>query len=84
MNRLHTYRITNKAKTKELNIIQDTLCSNEYNINLRTRHSKNHKHNKNTSSQHQTTKWVIFTSQLCHKRRIKVRAFFWYTTQLEF
>jgi hypothetical protein len=49
-----------KQKT-ELNIIQDTLCNNEYNRNLSISHSKSQKHNKNTSSQHQTTKWAIFT-----------------------
>jgi hypothetical protein len=25
------------------------------------RHSKQHKHNKNTGPQHQKTKWVVFT-----------------------
>jgi hypothetical protein len=61
MNRVHRYPITNEAKTKEINNIQDTLCANEYNRNLSISHSKNEKHNKNTSPQHPTTKWAIFT-----------------------
>jgi hypothetical protein len=60
MNRIHTYPITNYAKTKELSITRDTLDNNEYNRNLSISHSKNHKHNKNTSPQHQTKKWAIF------------------------
>jgi hypothetical protein len=55
MNRVHTYPITNESKTKELYIIQDALCNNEYNRNLSISHSRKHKHNKNTSPQHQTT-----------------------------
>jgi hypothetical protein len=58
-NRVHTYPIIKEAKTKELNIIQDTLHNNEYNKNINVCHSKNHK-NKNVSPQHQTTKWAIF------------------------
>jgi hypothetical protein len=47
INRVHTYPIT-----KGLNIIQDTLCNNEYNNkNLNISHSRNHKHNKITSQQ---------------------------------
>jgi hypothetical protein len=46
MNRVHTYPITNEAKTKELDIIQDTLYNKECNTNLSISHSKNHKHNK--------------------------------------
>jgi hypothetical protein len=63
MNRVHTYPITNEEKTKKLNIIQDTLYNNEYkNKNLNIRHPRNKKHNnKNTSQQHQTTKWTTFT-----------------------
>jgi hypothetical protein len=38
--RVHTYPITNEAKTKELNSIRDTLHNNEYNINLSISHSK--------------------------------------------
>jgi hypothetical protein len=60
MNRVNTYTITNEAKTRELNIIQDTLNNNEYNNNVSIRHSKN-ENNKNTSLQHQKTKWDIFT-----------------------
>jgi hypothetical protein len=41
--------------------IQDKLHKNEYNRNLSTRHSNEHKHNKNTDRQHQKIKWVIFT-----------------------
>jgi ribosomal protein S4 len=63
MNRVHTYPITNEEKTKELNIIQDTLYNNKYNNkNLNIRHPRNKKHNnKNTRQQHQTTKWAMFT-----------------------
>jgi ribosomal protein S4 len=62
INRVHTYPITNEEKTKELNIMQDTLKSNEYNNkNLNISHSRNHKHNKTSSQQHQTTKWAMFT-----------------------
>jgi hypothetical protein len=44
MNRVHTYPIRNEEKTKELNIIQDTLYNNEYNNkNLNTRHPRNKK-----------------------------------------
>jgi hypothetical protein len=46
MNRVHTYPITNEEKTKELNIIQDTLYNNEYNKNLSTSHSGNLRHKK--------------------------------------
>jgi hypothetical protein len=61
MKRVDTYPITNEVRTKKLYIIQDMLYNNEYNRNLRISHSKNHKHNKNTSLQHQTTKSAIFT-----------------------
>jgi hypothetical protein len=62
INRVHTYPITNEEKTKELNIIQDTLYNNEYNNkNLNISNSRNHKQNKNTSQKHQTTKWATFT-----------------------
>jgi hypothetical protein len=54
-NRVHTYPITNEERTKELNVIQDRLCNNEYNKNLKTSHLGNHRCNKNTSPQHQTT-----------------------------
>jgi hypothetical protein len=60
LNRVHTYPITKEAKTKELNIIQDTLHNNEYSKTINVCHSKYHKH-KNVSPQHQTTKWAIFT-----------------------
>jgi hypothetical protein len=62
MNRVHTYPITNEEKMKELNIIQDTLYNNEYsNKYLNIRHPRIKKHNnKNTSQQHQTTKWATF------------------------
>jgi hypothetical protein len=47
MNRVHTYPIINEEKTKELNIIQDTLYNNEYkNKNINTRHPRN----KNTTT----------------------------------
>jgi hypothetical protein len=58
-NRVNTYPIITEAKTKELNIIQDTLYNNEYNRNLSISHSKNQKHNKKTSLQYQTTKCAI-------------------------
>jgi hypothetical protein len=61
INRVHKYATTNKAKTKELNIIQDTLCNNKYNGDISISHSRNHKHNKNTSPQKKTTKRAIFT-----------------------
>jgi hypothetical protein len=48
-----------EAKSKELNIRQDTFHNNEYNKNLSIRHAKQHKHNKNTGLQHQNTKWDI-------------------------
>jgi hypothetical protein len=51
MNRVHMYPITKEAKTKDLNIVQNTLRNNEYNRNLGMRHSKQHKHNKNTHRQ---------------------------------
>jgi hypothetical protein len=54
INRVHTYPITNEEKTKELNIIHDILYNNEYII-------QEIKNNKNTSQQHQTTKWATFT-----------------------
>jgi hypothetical protein len=37
MNRVNAYPITNEAKTRELNIIQDILHNNEYNKNLSIR-----------------------------------------------
>jgi hypothetical protein len=59
---VHTYPITKEEKRKELNITQDTLYNNECNNkNLNISHSRNHKHNKNTSQQHQTTRWATFT-----------------------
>jgi hypothetical protein len=49
MNRVHTCPITNEEKTKELNIIQDTLYNNEYNNkNLNIRHPIKKKKNKIT------------------------------------
>jgi hypothetical protein len=69
MNRIYTYPTTNEAKTKELNIIQDTLHNNEYNRNLSISHSKNHKHNKNTSPQHQTKKLAMFTYYRKEKKK---------------
>jgi hypothetical protein len=54
---VNTYPLTNEAKTKELNIIQDPLYNNEYNKSLRASHQKN---NKNIGPQHQTIKWAIF------------------------
>jgi hypothetical protein len=56
MNRVHIYPITNEEKTKELNIW----------------HPRNKKHNnKNTSQQHQTTKWAKKrnTNERCMHRR---------------
>jgi hypothetical protein len=52
-----------KKKTKELNIIQDTLYNNEYNNkNLNIRHPRYKKHNNtNANQQHQATKWATFT-----------------------
>jgi hypothetical protein len=41
---MNTYPTTKKAKTKEVNIIQDMLHSNGYNKNLSIRHSKQQKH----------------------------------------
>jgi hypothetical protein len=40
---------------------KDMLYNNDYNRKLSISHSKNHKHNKNTSLQYQTTKSAIFT-----------------------
>jgi hypothetical protein len=61
MNTVNTYPITNEAKIKEPNNIQAMFSNNECNRNLSTSHYKNHKHTNNTSPQHPTTKWVIFT-----------------------
>jgi hypothetical protein len=61
INGVHTYPTINEGKTKELNIIQDTLYNNEYSKNLSIIRSRNHKHKKNTSPQHQTIKWAMFT-----------------------
>jgi hypothetical protein len=44
----------------ELNIIKDALRNNDYNINLDTRHSNQHKHNKDLDPLHQKTKNVSF------------------------
>jgi hypothetical protein len=60
MMRVNTYPITNEAKTKALNIIQDTLHNNKY--------------NKNIGPQHQTTKWAIFT--YCGKETQKITKLF--------
>jgi 23S rRNA maturation mini-RNase III len=60
VNSVHRYPIA-KAKEKELSIIKDTLHNKEYNIKLNTRHSNQHKHNKNTDPQYQKTKWATFT-----------------------
>jgi hypothetical protein len=40
INRVHSYPITEEAKTKEPNIIHDILYYNEYNKNVSIRHSK--------------------------------------------
>jgi hypothetical protein len=74
MKRVNTYPITNEARTKELNIIKDTLYNNKYNKNLSISHSKHHKHNKTIGSQHQTTKWASFTH--CGKETQKITKLF--------
>jgi hypothetical protein len=48
MNRLHTYQITKEVMEKEVNIIKRTLRND--NINLGSRHSIQHKHNKHWST----------------------------------
>lgn len=58
MNRVLTYPITKEAKEREN--MQDTLHNNDYNKNLSTRHSNQHKHNKNTGRQHQKKKMGHF------------------------
>jgi hypothetical protein len=74
---------TKEAKTKELNIIQDTLHNNKYNKNLSMIHSKPDKQNKNTGLQPhpQKTKWSILiysgeetkkTTKLFKEAEIKV------------
>jgi hypothetical protein len=66
MNRVQTYPITKEAKENELNIIQDTLHNNEYNKNVSTRHSDQHKHNKNIDRQHQKT--ISISSTVSHAK----------------
>jgi hypothetical protein len=61
MNRMGTYPMRKEAKGNELNTIQDILHNNKYNKTLSTRHSNEHKPNKNTDRQHQKTEWIIFT-----------------------
>jgi hypothetical protein len=48
---VNTYPITNEAKTRELNSIQDILHNNEYNKNLSIRHSKQQKQVCSTKKQ---------------------------------
>jgi hypothetical protein len=74
MNRVNTYPITNEANARELNVIQDPLYNNEYNINLSTGDSKSMKNNKNIGPQHQTIKWAIFT--YCGKETKKIITLF--------
>jgi hypothetical protein len=71
MKRVHTYPITKQAQEKELNIINDTLHNNEYNINLGARHPKQQKYNRNTDPQHQKTKWTIFTYSVKKQRKLQ-------------
>jgi hypothetical protein len=48
MNRVNTYPITNEAKTREPNIVQDILHNNEHNKSVSIIHSEQQKHKSAT------------------------------------